>query len=357
MIQNTAPRTYGIDLLRGVACMSVLLFHYLSHGPRIGAMPGARFADVSSVAQYGYLGVHLFFMVSGYVIFMSAVGRTPRQFLSSRVARLYPAFWAAVTLTMLLIVWADDPRYAISLRDFAWNLTLIPQYVRAKFVDGAYWSLAVELQFYIMVWVVLRARLLARVELLLWGWLLLALIDVIRPMDPVQRWLIAQWAPLFTIGATAFLISSRRPTTQRIALLLTAFLLAIWHAVAESHRLAVEWQGPGPRTSIVVAVLVASVIAFLVFALGLASLRNSLWVTMSGVLTYPVYLVHQVAGYLVYTRIAAATGQPVVAIALCIVLALATGAAIHYWVERPSAPRLRRLVAGEVRRVDGAIMA
>ncbi len=75
-------RTFGIDLLRGIACLSVLLFHYLSRGPRGGYMPGALWPMAESVARYGYLGVHLFFMVSGYVIFMSAVGRTPRAFVA-----------------------------------------------------------------------------------------------------------------------------------------------------------------------------------------------------------------------------------------------------------------------------------
>jgi peptidoglycan/LPS O-acetylase OafA/YrhL len=339
-------RTYGIDLLRGVACLSVLMFHYLSRGPRAGYMPGALWPLVEPVARYGYLGVHLFFMVSGYVIFMSAVGRAPRAFVASRVARLYPAFWVAAAITMTAIIVAQDDRFRVSWIDFLWNLTLVPQYVGAEFVDGAYWSLAVELQFYLVVWCVLRAGLMRRVELLLWLWLAVAAADAMRAMYPVERWLIANWAPLFVLGAATFLVTSHGWTRSRAALLASSLIVGVWHSRIETQRLTVIWGGAGPNPDTVSGVLIGATMVFVLIGIGAVRVNKTALATIPGRLTYPVYLVHQVAGYLIYTRLNRILQQPLLSLLLTIVAAVLVGAALNAWVETPLSPRLRRLVAG-----------
>lgn len=90
-----------LDLLRGFACLLVVFFHYGNRGPRAGWMPGGVVDWVDAWARYGYLGVHLFFIISGFVILMSAQGIQARQFVAARVARLVPAFWTSVLLTTL----------------------------------------------------------------------------------------------------------------------------------------------------------------------------------------------------------------------------------------------------------------
>ncbi|RZA28395.1 MAG: DUF1624 domain-containing protein, partial [Lysobacteraceae bacterium] len=92
-------RFHEIDYLRGFACLCVVAFHWFSRGPNLGLMPGVEFPQAEAVARYGYLGVHLFFMISGFVILMSAQGATPRSFAAARAARLYPALWVCATLT------------------------------------------------------------------------------------------------------------------------------------------------------------------------------------------------------------------------------------------------------------------
>src|SRR5687768_11010130 len=105
-----------LDLLRFIAAVSVVLFH-ATNWP---ADPNL----LTRIATYGSLGVPLFFMISGFVILMTAQNRSGIEFINSRIARLYPSFWIAVLLSSLaLALLADDPP---SLATFAANLTMQP---------------------------------------------------------------------------------------------------------------------------------------------------------------------------------------------------------------------------------------
>lgn len=339
-----APRSYGIDLLRGVACLSVLLFHFIARGVDSRWIPAAPLPAFEPLARYGYLGVHLFFMISGYVILLSALGRSPRAFVASRVSRLYPALWAGATITMLVTWTHGDARFAVSWSDWAWNMTLVPQYVGANFVDGAYWSLAVELQFYVVVWLALVARLEARLDQLLWAWLLLSLVDAINPMYPVERWLIANWAPLFTIGAASFLATRHGWSRQRILMLLASTALMLVHAWREVTYVAKSFRGAPPVFPVVAAVLVVFLLLFLAISTGKLHVPKTRWATLPGKLTYPVYLIHQHVGYVVFTILVQRQLNPELALLIVIGLVVAVATAIHHLVELPLAPVLRRLV-------------
>jgi hypothetical protein len=95
------PRIEGIDALRGLAALSVVLYHYTAwydsdYGPHHTA-PGLGLAFV-----YGQFGVELFFIISGFVIYMTLENTNHiYDFAVSRIARLYPAFLACLTVTLV----------------------------------------------------------------------------------------------------------------------------------------------------------------------------------------------------------------------------------------------------------------
>ena len=132
-------RYHQIDLLRSVACFMVVAFHYLYRGHLDGWIPFASPMAVTETVKFGYLGVQLFFAISGFVIFLSAQGATPRAFAASRAARLYPAFWAAVALTTLVVHLGGLSSLVVPWRDVFLNLTMVAHWFKAEFVDWAYW--------------------------------------------------------------------------------------------------------------------------------------------------------------------------------------------------------------------------
>jgi peptidoglycan/LPS O-acetylase OafA/YrhL len=337
-------RFYEIDFLRGFACISVLAFHFLSRGPQTGTMPGIDFPYAEAVARYGYLGVHLFFVISGFVILMSAQGATARSFVASRASRLYPALWVAATLTAGAAWLLGDQRFAVSGADYLVNLSMLAHWFKVPYVDGAYWSLGYELHFYILVWLVIRLRQMPRLEWLLAGWLLVSAVNAVRPMWPVEFWLDAKWAPFFTAGGVFYLIRTQGATLVRLALLAACFVLAQVYAVQESIALdATGSQGSAPL--VVVAAVISAIFAlFGLISAGRLRMQPSPFIYYAGILTYPVYVVHQNLGFMIYDGLHRLSGMVIVPLVLMLVAVLLIGWCIHTYVERSLSQVLRRWI-------------
>jgi len=98
-MQN-ASRIVELDALRGLAALAVVAFHYTTlYGELYGhsTQPPVSFG-------FGNYGVHLFFLISGFVIFMTLERtRTAMDFVVSRFSRLFPAYWVAILMSAAVV--------------------------------------------------------------------------------------------------------------------------------------------------------------------------------------------------------------------------------------------------------------
>ena len=112
---NQSPRLRSIDALRGIAALGVVLHHAIEQGPKW--LPHTLFDYPVRLLQFissvGYIGVFLFFVISGFCIHMQwartkAAGAEPeirfRPFWKRRIRRLYPPY--IITLLLFLLLWA-----------------------------------------------------------------------------------------------------------------------------------------------------------------------------------------------------------------------------------------------------------
>ena len=178
---GTGGRVESIDVVRGVACLWVLLHHsYQSWRWRV-RLPVLW--HVESVAQVGYLGVHLFLVISGFVLFFPVVRRhgprgvtvDVRSFVARRARRILPPYYIAMGVLLVAYPWLA-PRGATScggVGDVLAHVTMVfncrSQTVAT--INGAFWSLALEWQLYlafpVLLWVCRRGGLWAVVGLTL----------------------------------------------------------------------------------------------------------------------------------------------------------------------------------------------
>lgn len=292
-------RVNEIDLLRFVAAMAVVFYHYAFRGFAGGDRTTMAYPLLESVAKYGFMGVELFFMISGFVILMTAANGSLRKFVVSRIARLYPAFWVCCSLTFLAILLIGGPRFSATFMQYLVNMTMLNGFVRVASIDGVYWSLFVEIQFYAMVSAVLMLGLISRAQALLLAWLAATVALAIVP-NPVLRFLlITDYAPYFIAGAVFYLVWSSGANGVRCGMLAACLGLALRDALGGLPLFEQRYDTRMSRGTVV-----AIIVSYFV-AMGMVALRwtgpllRRRWL-LAGALTYPLYLLHQNIGYMIF---------------------------------------------------------
>jgi len=292
---SVTKRYYELDLLRFIAAFSVVLFHYGFRGHAADGLSPLATPWLAPAAKYGFLGVDLFFLISGFVILMSAAGGSKRQFVVSRLVRLYPAFWICCTATFVISLLVGPMRH-VSLREYLLNMTMLGSFVGVREVDSVYWSLGVEIQFYALVFLGLLLRQINHAGRLLGIWLALYVASTIHPIKFVSFLLIPHFAPYFIAGATFFLISRDGVSLYKLAVIAVCYGLIIHNNVRALADLTGHYHTA--FSPLVMGAVVAGFFAiFFLISTGMtARFARRRWVAV-GALTYPVYLIHQNVGF------------------------------------------------------------
>ncbi|GEA90040.1 acyltransferase family protein [Cellulomonas cellasea] len=340
------PRLRAMDALRLLAALSVVLFHFTAREQhRWGMAPDEAFPRLSEVTPYGYTGVHLFFVISGFVILMSAWGRSVPQFVASRVSRLYPAFWAAVLLTAALR-WAWPTFETRTPGEVLANLTMLSEPFGVPAVDGVYWTLWVEIQFYAAVLLLLLVGITRRRVLLLAGAGPLVCTALTLAVPDARGVLTGlPWASMFGVGMVLFVIYREGHTRGTWALVGLNTLQGVVVAVDQKAPAIDALTTGAPVWPPLLALAVVGAVAAVAAVAFVPAVRDlDLPVlTTAGALTYPLYLTHEYYGWALIQALHPALGRVttlVVVVSVCLALAWV----LHRWVERPLQRPMRRAV-------------
>ena len=158
----------GLDLLRFGAAALVMVFHlacteWLDPSSEAAALVGTPipFPALLPLSSQGWIGVQMFFVISGYVIAYSASQASASRFLVNRVLRLMPGIWFCATLSFALaLIFMPEP-VTVLLAWYARTLVLFPV---PRWIDGVYWTLGIEIIFYGLVFALLALRRFDRLE-------------------------------------------------------------------------------------------------------------------------------------------------------------------------------------------------
>src|SRR5579871_1299708 len=114
---------FWLDPLRFGSALAVAFFHQMFWSwarYSVGATPGfeqfvavdVQFLSAAPFTWFGWVGVEIFFVISGFVIANSANNSSPIEFVLSRALRLYPAVWVCATATLIVLLVSANGSHA-----------------------------------------------------------------------------------------------------------------------------------------------------------------------------------------------------------------------------------------------------
>lgn len=291
-----AARSALVGQARGAAALAVLLFH--TFGAEAGIAIWPPLEPIRAIADHGWLGVHVFFVLSGYCMgeklsALHAAGRGAGGFLLDRAWRIYPAFWGAMIFAVALGLasapfnrsgWSGalPASFATGLAEAA----LIHPYFGVSGLLLISWTLVCETGFYAVTAVLFRGW---RAGMGFGGFLLigaaLSAVAVRVPSDPA--WMVLRlwpeyWLGLLAYGATAF--AWREPTRPRVLCI----------AGLSGASLLTLFAPPGSFVSFHLAAVCTAValVGLHRWDGWIAANPATRWLGAVGVWSYSLYLVH-----------------------------------------------------------------
>lgn len=361
----------GLDLLRFFAAAAVMMFHlaYLDWalpGSTAYRLSGGRvsFPELTGVAGFGWVGVQIFFVISGFVIAYSAENAGLFSFVRSRALRLLPAAWVCATLSFAAVQLSTTG--TLPFGAYQRSLVLWPW---GPWVDPSYWTLGVEISFYALVALLIAggrfdamrrlAMLLGLVSAFYWLAWWLSLADA---SGVVHQWLLryresrtlelllVQHGCFFALGVVLWsqLLKRDKRSGWPLALFLIAACLL---QIAAHHALAVEKTGavggldhasPWPALLTWLAAVAWMALSIrcndrLVIGAAARKLLRRI-----GLMTYPLYLIHQVLGCLLLGTLAAAGIDRFLALGITVGLLLVLSNLVCSVFEQPLRAVLKR---------------
>ncbi len=289
-------RSLLLDVLRIAAASWVVIFHWTGHW---------QFDDGSvwleMFARAGYMGVDVFFMLSGAVIAYTALGRSWRDFASSRFLRLFPAYLAATVLVVLVMI----PMGKLSPTPASWlNLTGLHFFVREESFVSVAWTLLYEVQFYVLIGVLI---MVARNRLTESGirtgsiiFLLAALFGTFSGNGDLALLTLSGFGGMFVFGALLGISRSRMQLQQNLPALFLAAAVTFFQLTGRVAHMGLDPLA-ALAWSLGLLIVVGGTILWSSMRPGTrSSARTIAVVSTLALMTYPMYLIHQDLGLNVY---------------------------------------------------------
>jgi peptidoglycan/LPS O-acetylase OafA/YrhL len=344
-----------LDALRGIAALMVVILHMGPLGPLARPLSHVVPAPLMSIGARGFLGVEIFFVLSGFVIAMSIrnIRITPRffgNFALRRSLRLDPPYLLTIAIVIALTFLArrflhSSDAILPSFGDVVAHIFYLPKILNRPLILGVFWTLCLEVQFYIvLVLLVGLVQNLPGAANRCMGWhggfgplvflplLILSLACWLGWVHlPVQGLFIERWF-MFFLGVMVFWTLDRHVKSRWLGIVFALILCTLIFRRSDELGMAVAAGG-------------------LIWSVGLlGGLENWLnyrWLQFLGKISYSLYLIHTAVGTRVLNIGQRIThdrvGFAVMWVVLGFIVSILSAWLMYRYIERPGVALGKRL--------------
>jgi peptidoglycan/LPS O-acetylase OafA/YrhL len=226
-------RLVNLDILRLLSALLVVTYHYGFRMAITGEGAGTGFPELSPVAIWLDTGLLIFFTISGYVITLSAEGRTAFDFAVGRIARLWPTFMLCASATAIILYCRPVAVLPTpTVKQWLAHLVINARILGQPFLDGAYWTIAYEIIFYGWVFIFIAIGWFGKYwQAIVISWLLVSVANELGvDSDALRKLFITEYSGYFAFGMT---LNKLRQGPAPLGFLILA-ASALWASVTPS---------------------------------------------------------------------------------------------------------------------------
>lgn len=343
-------RLYQIDLLRFIAAFAVMLYHYTFRGYHGDEnFTTIRFPLLEDFTKYGYLGVDLFFIISGFVITLSITNSNFIDFLKSRIIRLYPSYWICLILTTVISLSFINYN-SITTEQFYWNMSMLNGYFNIPYIDGVYWSLFIEIKFYVIILLILSNKFTQKhIDAIMIIWLLITFFNTFQIiktpkiyfLSSIKNQLILDYSAYFIAGYFFYKMFINDRKRLSLIMIIICYTISIYNAIERTARLEKHYHLNFSSIQISIIITLFYLVFLLITSKKMEQFNLKKWQTF-GLLTYPLYLIHQNIGYYLL-NISKPINKYISLIVICILMIIISYI-IHKYFEVKIAFRLKKIL-------------
>ncbi len=328
-ITSRAQRLASLDGLRGLAALAVVVYH-----AGLFVSPALRLIALKYL-HLGHAGVIAFFLCSGFMIPLSLERQGSLwRFWVRRICRLYPLYWVSIAGAFVcygaglvtpetsyllfnpVAFLATQPMHTVLA-----NMTMVQGFLGVPHLIGVYWTLTIELLFYVLVSILFVCHVSQRSVALTVGFLVAALlIDVVVPgSGDLLRYMGVMFCGTLVMQG----VTGRMPRRTALGVAVLALVLV---ALPPNLR-------PWTAFQTLLPYLTARIVAFAAFGLALRWRDRHIptWLAWLGRISYSLFLIHTLVIWIIPPQ-----GNVVLTTTIWLAATIALSLATYRWIEQPA---------------------